>query len=218
MSVDETDLTDGLIDLFTRDAFEQIDNRYAHWPHREVRFTYATVPGTQEIPFATIDPTLEEVRSILNTSTVGYAMQLVSQEDAESWFIGAMDNTAMPVFFSITSDNTINLWPKPDSVYTLKVRGFRAAVNWLAGGAGASPDLPASFHTALVYKVISLTYAQGEDPELAALWDSYYQQAAASAETATFRASEVRPRILHGSRRRFRPGGTFGLTLDLLRR
>ena len=59
---------------------------------------------------------------------------------------------------------------------------------------------------------------QGEDPELAQLWDSYYVRAANAAEAATFRATEVRPRILYGARRRFRPGGWYGLTLDLLRR
>ncbi len=195
LETDITDLPNGTADVFLQDSFDRIVDTESRWPGYEVSDTLVTVNGTQTYSPNT---TWADLASV--TDSIWGPLDYLSNEEGEARFSGLLDVTGRPCYWSLWGQQ-IKMWPRPDGIYTLALRGFRAPVDWVALGAGAEPDLPRSFDTAIAFLATSLAYGQIEDTELAAFYEAKGLSKMASAKGFVLNNRHHRPLKLNGSRR-----------------
>lgn len=194
--LDEADLPSALIRTFMRDGFDRILNLERRWPWLEASTTLSTVASQRDYLMSTIaSNTLREITSITDTSLAGNRLQLIPLEDAERIYNGALDTAARPIYFAEWAD-TIKLYPKPDTVYPLAIRGYRKPTyTWLSNTA-LEPDCDDRLHTAIAYYAISQSYKRQEDNELAQIYKQSYDEAVALARKEIMRVSSNRPMVM----------------------
>ena len=78
-----------------------------------------------------------------------------------------MTESTDPTHWSLWTPDTIRLHGTPQSSASLEVRGYRDPIDWVAQGAGASPDLPEELHPCLTAFILGRAYLQQEDEALA---------------------------------------------------
>jgi hypothetical protein len=195
---DEVDIPTSLIDLYVRDGFERILNLERRWPFLEETATFNTVAAQREYPIANVgNGDFREITSIVDTSSAGNRFDLISHDEAERIWLGTLDTTSRPLYWS-EWDDIIHMWPKPDAVYPIKVRGYRKpSFTWLAN-ADQEIDCDDRLHIALAYYAISRAYQRQEDPELAAMYKQSFDEAVALARRELTRGPSYRNLIMSG--------------------
>jgi hypothetical protein len=68
--LDETDLSDTLIDQFAREGFQRIYALERRWPILQESYTFSTVANQREYTVSTIGD-IREIISVVDTSTQG---------------------------------------------------------------------------------------------------------------------------------------------------
>lgn len=195
---DEVDIPTSLIDLYVRDGFERILNLERRWPFLEVVATFDTVANQHEYPIDEIgNGDLREIISVVDTSSAGNRFDLISHDEAERIWLGTLDTAARPLYWSEWND-TMYIWPKPDFVYPIKIRGYRKpSFTWLTN-ADEEIDCDDRLHIALAYYAISRAYQRQEDPELAAMYKQSFDEAVALARRELTRGPSYRNLIMSG--------------------
>ncbi len=80
--LDEADLPNSVIDQFAREGFERIYMLERRWPYLQKSFTLSTVAGTRSYTIENIGD-IREIISVVDTSTSGSRMTLISYDEAE---------------------------------------------------------------------------------------------------------------------------------------
>ena len=144
--LDEGDLPDSLLNLYIRDGYYRILDIEKRWTFLEKSFTFNTVAEQRAYPIAnfTADP-MSQIVSIVDNTGIGLRLDMVSHDEAESTYVGAYDTSGDPLFYSIWNGN-IHLFPKPNNVRTLTVRGYREPIDWVTDGGYV--DASANLHFA----------------------------------------------------------------------
>jgi hypothetical protein len=200
LDVGTDELPDALLLIFLQEGFDRVLYRKADWRHLQVDETVATVADTRDYTLSSV----VDVRQVINTSDAhSGALLPISSEVGESMYTGIHDINSWPRYWS-TWDDSLELWPTPDAVYNLKVRGYRAPIDFIAVGAGAQPDLPGKFHVALWYWVVSCSYDQQEDPEMSTKYQQKFEEAIGVHLGHENRGQTASPLVLNGQRTRRR--------------
>lgn len=160
------DLPDSRLDVYIRDGFNKIINLQQRWPFFEGTYTLTTVAGQRSYALSSIDTNLREVTSIVDSNSVGWRLEYRPHDELEAIFIGTLDSPQRPVYFSLWGQS-VNLWPKPDTVYNFVLRGYRKPTDWVSAGSGANVDCDDRLHYAIVLYALGRVYAEQEDPEMA---------------------------------------------------
>lgn len=194
--LDEADLPSALIRTFLRDGFDRFINLERRWPWLETSATLNTVANQRAYAVSAIGAgTFREIVSVTDTSLAGNRLHLIPIEDAERIYNGALDTPSRPLYYLEWADN-IQLYPKPDTVYPLSIRGYRKPTyEWLTNTA-LSPDCDERLHLALAYYAIAQAYKRQEDSELMAMHKQSYDEAVAIARKELMRPSSHRPMVL----------------------
>ena len=194
--VDEADLPASLIHLYMQDGFNRIVNLERRWPFYETTYTLNTVASQRDYAISSIGSgDLREVISILDNSTSGNRLAIISLDEAEAVWHGSFDVPTRPLFFAEWAE-TIKLYPKPDTVYPLIIRGYRKpSYAWVTNTALA-PDLDYRFHQPLAYYAISQAYKRQEDNEMSAVYQRSFDEAVALARAEVMRPPSHRPMIM----------------------
>jgi hypothetical protein len=209
MDLEEVDLPAALIRQFMRDGFDRIINLERRWPFYESTYTLSTTAGQRDYPISYIgDGDLREVVSILDNSSAGNRLSITSIDDAEALWHGSFDVPTRPLFYAEWGD-TIKLYPKPDTVYPLSVRGYRKPSYTWTVDTTREPDLDYRFHTALAYYAISQAYKRQEDSEMTQQYKQSFDEAVQLAKTELMRPPSGRPVIM--SRGYVRPSSKYWL-------
>jgi hypothetical protein len=196
--LDEADLPNSVIDQFAREGFERIYMLERRWPYLQKSFTLTTVAGTRSYTIENIGD-IREIISVVDTSTSGSRMNLISYDDAEEIWLGNTDVPSRPYFFSIWEDK-IHFWPKPDNAYPIKVRVYRnPSYDWL-DSPDDDIDLDEWFHALLPYFVLSRVYQRQEDAELSAMYLRSFEEGVGLARRDLMKASSARPAIMSGGK------------------
>ena len=163
--LDAEDLPDSLLNLYLRDGYYRILDIEKRWNFLEKSFTFNTVADQRAYPIAnfTADPMAQSV-SIVDNTGVGLRLDMVSHDEAETTYVGSYDTSGDPLFYSIWEGN-IHLFPKPNNVRTLTVRGYREPIDWVT--TGGYVDASSNLHFALVYYACSRVYQRLEDVAMA---------------------------------------------------
>lgn len=209
MDLDESDLPAALIRQYMRDGFDRIVTLERRWPFYETTTTLNTVASQRDYSIASINSgTLAEITSIVDNSAAGQRLSLISIDEAETVWHGSFDVPTRPLFFAKWSD-TLKLYPKPDSVYPLTIRGYRKPTYSWVTDTTLEPDLDYRFHTALAYYAISQAYKRQEDSEMTQQYRTSFDEAVQLARKEIMHPSSHRPMIM--SRGNVRPSSKYWL-------
>jgi hypothetical protein len=196
--LDEVDLSDAVIDQFAREGFQRIYALERRWPILQETYTFNTVANQREYTISTIGD-IREIISVVDTSTQGARLTLIDYNDAEGIWLGNLDVASRPYFYSFW-DKKIQLWAKPDIVYSMTVRAFRNPVyTWLTN-ITQEIDLDEWFHAILPYFVLARVYQRQEDSDLANMYLKSFEEGVALARRDLMKASSAQPVVMSGGK------------------
>jgi len=137
------------------------------------------------------------VISVVNNTNAGNALIYLDQFKCESLWVGTQDTTGIPAYFSIWA-NQVNLWPKPDGVYSITIRAFRRPLlGWLSD-VNTSIDVSPDMQLPLVNYVMSRIYQYQEDPEMGAVYNRQFEQEVALVQGNLTAPNNNQPMIMSG--------------------
>ena len=214
--LDDADLPTSLIRQYMKDGFNRVINLERRWPFLETTATLNTVPGQRDYDLSSIiTPTtvngegdLREITSILDDSTVGNRLSIITVDEAENIWHGSFDTATRPLFFAEWSD-TIKLYPKPDAVYPLVIRGYRKPHYRWVTDTSLRVDCDDRLHDAIAYYAVSQAYKRQEDNEMARAYKDSFDEAVGIARKELMRGPSHRTMVL--SRGTVRPSQKYWL-------
>ena len=196
--LDETDLSNTIVDQFAREGFQRIYALERRWPILQETYTFNTVANQREYTISTIGD-IREIISVVDTSTQGARLSLIDYNDAEQIWLGNLDVASRPYFYSFW-DKKLQVWAKPDIVYPITVRAFRNPVyTWLTD-ITEEIDLDEFFHAILPYFVLARVYQRQEDSDLANMHMKSFEEGVAFARRDLMKASSAQPVVMSGGR------------------
>lgn len=202
IELDETDISNSVLDLFVREGFDRIARWSRRWSFYEEDFTFTTVPLQGAYPFTSIDGTLETVDGVEHER---WMCLPISHQLVQGQYAGS-DTTGTPTNFSIWNDK-VYLWPVPSEAITVTVRGYRKPTDWITQGSGASPDCPTEFHPLIVLWALHRAYMQQDDMQMGQTLRSMFGEQFKVLSEDYLRPLAAEPSII---------GATHGTTFSML--
>lgn len=195
--LDVADVADSTIDLYAKDGYDRIIALERRWPFFESSTTLSTVAGQRDYPISAIGSgDLREVVSLLVGST-GTRLKLISYDQGEEAFLAGMaDQSGEPRYWSVWG-SSIQLWPKPDAVYQVTVRGYRKPNGWHESDA-LEIDCDERFHRALIYYTVAQLYQLQEDAEMARFYRQTFDEVVRLVQSDIMRVPSHSPLVLSG--------------------
>jgi hypothetical protein len=196
--LDEVDLPDSIVDQFAREGFQRIYALERRWPYLQETYSFNTVANQREYNISTIGD-IREIISVVDTSSSGARLTLIPYDNAEEIWLGNTDVASRPYFYSFW-DKKLQLWAKPDAVYSLTVRAFRNPVYTWLSDPDETIDLDEWFHALLPYFVVARVYQRQEDAQLSQMYLNSFEQGVGLARRDLMKASSAQPVIMSGGR------------------
>ena len=195
--LDVSDVADATIDLYIKDGYDRIIALERRWPFFETNASLTCVAGQRDYPLSAIGPgSWSEIVSLVG-STPGVRLQLISYDQGEDSFIARNpDYLGQPRYYSVWGGG-VQLWPKPDSGYTLQVRGYRKPNSWHLQDA-VEVDCDERFHRSLIYFTVAQLYQLQEDVEMAASYRASFEEAVRLVQADIVKAPSHVPLVLSG--------------------
>lgn len=155
--IDSSDLPNAVLDPLIRDAYYRFAAAERTWDFYETSYTLVTVPLTQTYSTATIGT--YPLSSISDIKGPNFMLAPAPHQMAQTKYQYRNLTGVYPRVWSIWA-NTLYLWPTPSSAQTHQVFGYREPIDFVAQGAGASPDLPSEMHMLIAKWALQLAYLQ----------------------------------------------------------
>lgn len=192
-----SDVADATIDMYIKDGYDRIISLERRWPFFEQSSSFTTVAGQRDYALSSIGSgDFREITSIINTQRSA-RLELISYDQGEQVFIaGSTDSVGEPRWWSLWAGN-IQLWPKPDAVYTLSVRGYRKPTDWDLYDT-VEVDADDRLHRSLVYYTVAQLFQLQEDVEMSSFYRSTFDEAVRLAHADIMRSPSHTPLILSG--------------------
>jgi hypothetical protein len=205
------DVPSNLVNAFIEEAYQRIFTLNTKWPWYQTIYELNTTANQRSYTtgFTQIATTatgtsvgsdfadIREIISATNESNGGNQLIYIDDFLAQKYWNGTADTPGNPIYFSMWAGE-LRLWPKPDSVYTINIRGFRQpSYAWLTNP-GLTVDINDEFHIMIVNFVASRCYQFQEDPEMAAVYMNHFDQGAALARQNITHPSNNQPMVLSG--------------------
>lgn len=199
--LDETDLTDNIIDQWVKDGFNRIHRLSRRLPYFEDTTSVVYVSGQQ-----TYDISLDTV-SVASDGTWG-VLEEMEHDAARRHYqvIGGSTTSGRPQVWSQWKGQ-LELWPMPNISGTLTLDGYRTAADWF--DPGSSPDLPSDFDQCILDWVMSRAYKHEDDPEMCQLSAQDFQQSVSLIMQNYMTDTSGAPTIINRRRRPSSPWPTF---------
>ena len=127
---------------------------------------------------------------------------MTSADVAEGIWNGSFDTPSRPLYYVEWGD-IIRLYPKPDAVYPISVRGYRKpSYAWVAD-TSQQVDCDERFHTALAYYAISQAYRRQEDNEMMNSYKQSFDEAVGLVRRDMMRIPSAQPLVMAAGTARF---------------
>lgn len=200
------DLTVDLVNSFIKEGFQKIYNLTTRFPYYQATLGFTTVADQRGYStFGQILPTvatksitdMNQVISVVNNTNAGNALIYLDQFKAESLWVGSQDTSGIPAYFTIWA-NQVNLYPKPDQVYSITIRAFRRPLLTWLNDVNLSIDISPDMQLPLVNYVMSRIYQFQEDPEMAAVYNRQFEQEVALVQANLTAPNNNQPLIMSG--------------------
>lgn len=196
--LDETDLSNALIDQFAREGFQRIYALERRWPILQESYTLNTIANRREYTISSIGD-IREIISVVDTSAMGARLTLIDYNQAEETWLGNLDVASRPYFYSFWN-NKIQFWAKPDGIYPITIRAFRNPLYTWLDDTSEEIDLDEWFHAILPYFVLARVYQRQEDEELATMYMKSFEEGVAFARRDLMKASSAQPVVMSGGK------------------
>jgi hypothetical protein len=215
-NTDTDDISQDLVVQYIKEGYQRIVSLDDRWPWLQSVWTFNTITdqrgysnnftltntSSTAITVPQVGQTLNDIReaiNLVNNTNSGNELIYIDQFKAEQIWVGPSDNPGQPYYWSIWAGQ-INLWPKPDQVYAITMRGYREpSLNWLTQDSPASTsyvDLNQEFHLMLVNFVMMRIFQFQEDPEMAAVYQRHFQEGVAIAKDGITAPNSNQPMML----------------------
>lgn len=204
---DTVDAPDNSLLIYARMAYNDILNRRAAWPHLSVEYSLNTIAGTQDYLFTAISTgDLERITTVTSTSNLGTRVTYITPTDATLYFGSpAAPQSIQAASYTIVGNSTLRLYPKPASVQTYQVGGFRFPTTWPTT-AGSIADIPHQFDEAICWFMLAKYYTSQEDPALASFYMAEYNtMVELQLKGETVKRNQPRPSLMGGNNRLVAP-------------
>jgi len=197
VDIDSTDVGDATLNTFIREGYNAIVYSEKRWPFYETAITFSTVASTKDYTLDTAGagisvahdgvtfsgasaPKTPGLREIASLKTDDHVLEYIGYDDADVMYPLDSNTTGEPWFWTVWND-TVRLYPTPNAVYTISVRGYRNSIEYggntvlyrAAIADADTVDLPDPFNPVLASYAIHRTYQQQEDAGMAS---QYYAQ------------------------------------------
>jgi len=192
---DVDDINQDLVLQFLKEGFQTIVDADTRWPWFETNYVTATVNGGATVqnftmtqtysPYVTVPQTvtMNDIKELINVVSIqgteiyedfGLELIYISQDQGERWWVGSTNQVGIPAYFSLWA-NQMYLWPRPNQVYTLLVRGYREPdLSWLLDSSNSEStiyvDLDLELQACLITYTMSRIYQFQEDAEMARVY------------------------------------------------
>lgn len=197
--MDTTDVPNDVLDMYVKDGYQRMIALERRWPFFQKSYSLSTVADQQGYTISAIGSgDIREITSIVDTTAGGNRLTLVAHEDAEAVWNGTSDLSGRPLHFSLW-ESKVYLWPTPNAVYSLSLRGYRKPVDWTANTT-TEVDADERLHQALVYYAVAQVYQLQEDMELATFYRGSFDENVRLVANDIMRPSSHRPMVLSGGR------------------
>lgn len=205
-----SELPDGTLDWYIRQAFERTVSAENDWPMYENEWSLSLLAGETAISIP-VDVNEASISSLLiadegNTRLVA-RLNMVDHETAENEYLYNMPVFTYPFEYSIWN-RQFHLWPKVElpEDRTFVLRGYRYPTDWIALGDSSPVDADPRLHYPLVHYAIALAYAQQEATELEDVYMGRWQRDVEAARQAIMEPARQQPMSFGGGKRDFRRG------------
>lgn len=212
-NIDENaDISTDLVNGFIKEGFQKIVALSQRWPYYQSTSSFATVNNirgyssfTQTIPTVgskTIDDFYQIVSLVNNgpssgNNGQGNALVYIDQARAESIWVGSQDQADIPAYFSIWGGQ-INLWPKPNDVYTISIRAYRIPLLTWFSDENTSIDIDPEMQLPLINYVMARIFQFQEDTEMSNEYMRSFEKAVAIIQGQLTAPSSNRQLIMSG--------------------
>jgi hypothetical protein len=192
---DVDDINQDLVLQFLKEGFQTIVDTDTRWPWFESNYITATVEGGPTVanftmtqtysPYVTVPQTVDmnDIKELINVVSIqgpeiyenfGVELIYISQDQGERWWVGSTNQVGIPAYFSLWA-NQLYLWPRPNQIYTLLVRGYREPdLDWLLDSSNSEStmyvDLDLELQACLITYTMSRIYQFQEDAEMARVY------------------------------------------------
>lgn len=195
LDTDEDELPNTLVNLFLNDAYARTIQMEERWPFFESSWSLSSVADTSAY---TLDTTISALVQVLDTASDFVLAQLDHAVATRAYGDGSA-SSGVPTYWSEWA-GSIYLWPRPNTVRTYSLIGYRKPTDWIAAGASSEVDADSRLHLPLYYYAVSLVYAQQEDDILEAMYMNRYVQSVARARDDIMRVPQHRPIVMSRGR------------------
>lgn len=196
--LDTTDIPNSIIDNAAKEAFQRIVVLERRYPYYQETYTLNTVANQRAYGISAIGD-IREVISLLDTAADGNRLTMISYDDAEDIYHGNTDQPSRPYFYAVW-DGSLHLYPKPDAIYTITVRAYRNPLYTWVLNTALNIDIDDYFHLLIAYFVLARVYQRQEDPQLAQMYMSSFQEGVAMVRRDLMKTPSARPLLYSGGR------------------
>jgi hypothetical protein len=202
---DTDDINQDLVLQFLKEGFQTIVDSEVRWPWFETSYITqisneidqgsGVINGSQTVftitsafappPYVTLQTavSMQGIKELINVISIqgteqyanlGVELIYLGQHQAERWWLGSTNQPGIPSYFSLWS-NSLYVWPRPNQLYTLYLRGYRQPnLDWLNDSNNSQSlnyvDLDLELQACLISYTMSRIYQFQEDPEMSKVY------------------------------------------------
>lgn len=205
-----SELPDGTVDWYIRQAFDRTVAMENTWPSYEASWNVSTVSGPISVMASqSVIPIPEDCNRASINSLADYEsgsrLNMIDHETAEGLYLNGFYTTQYAYEYSIWNGN-FWLWPQAEwtAPKSYILRGHRLPADWVSQGDAAVVDADIRLHYPLAHYAIALAYAQQEATELEEVYMGRWQRDTQAARNAIMEPSRQQPMSFGGGKRRYR--------------
>lgn len=201
------DISTDLVNGFIKEGFQKIIALSQRYPYYQSTYLFYTVNNqrsyatfSRQIPTPVTSVGISSIQSIIslvNNTDGGNGLVYIDQARAESIWVGTTDQADIPAYFSIWG-NQVNLWPKPNDIYAITMRGFRKpSLEWFSDE-NTAIDIDPQMQLPLINYVMARIFQFQEDTEMSNEYMRSFEKAVAIIQGQLTAPSSNRQLIMSG--------------------
>lgn len=206
---EDDDISTDLVNGFIKEGFQKMVALTIRWPYYQTSYSFNTVVNQRAYTsFTQVQPTpsgsstksitdITQIIAVVNNTNAGNALIYIDQARAESIWVGTNDTQGIPAYYSVWG-NQLNLWPRPDDVYSITIRGFRKpSLSWFQDE-NLPIDISPELQLPLTNYALARIFQFDEDPEMAMVYMRNFEQGIALLQNNLTAPNSNRQLIMSG--------------------
>jgi hypothetical protein len=201
LDIEIEDLTDDVLDVFIAEGFQRCYRAERRWPFYLKRWTLSTTAAEDTYDLDDVASDIEEIAAIKGPR---WNLKWLGADESDWAWPDNVTQSSEPTHFNL-EHRTLYLYPTPDDVYSLTLKGYRKPTDWIGAGAGAEPDIYEDLHNTIAKWALAMAYQQQDDPEMASIFERQFADELNLFRRRLNATPMPQPLVMNGNGRRSRP-------------